>query len=64
MYYKGNYVYRVMLLFSLTLQPSHISVGNESLPLPAAIIKFIGLYTIFSRLRVSISAYRFLIMDS
>ena len=41
-YYKGNDVYRVKLLLALTLQPSHISVVSESLPLPAIVIKFNG----------------------
>ena len=42
-YYKGDDVYRVMFLLALTLQPSHINADNESLPLPATVIKFIGL---------------------
>ena len=42
-YYKGDDVYRVMLLLVLTLQPSHISVDSESLPLPVTVIKFSGL---------------------
>ena len=41
--YKGDDVYRVILLLALTLQPSYISVDSESLPLPATVIKFIGL---------------------
>ena len=32
-----------MFLLALTLKPSHINVDNESLPLPATVIKFIGL---------------------
>ena len=43
LYYKGDDVYRVMLLLALTLQPSHISVDSESLPLPVTVIKFNGL---------------------
>ena len=31
-YYKGDDLYRVMLLVALTLQSSHISVDSESLP--------------------------------
>ena len=43
-YYKGDDVYyRVMLLLALTLQPSHISIESESLPLPVTVIKFNGL---------------------
>ena len=53
-YYKGDDVYRVMLLLALTLQPSHINVDNESLPLLATIIKFIGLR--LSKDFVSVSA--------
>ena len=41
-YYKDNDVYRVMLLLVLTMQPSHVSVDSESLPLPATVIKFVG----------------------
>ena len=53
-YYKGDDVYRVMFLLALTLQPSHISVDSESLPVPATVIKFIGLR--LSHEFVSISA--------
>ena len=35
-------LYRVMLLLALNLQPSHISIDSESLPLPATVINFIG----------------------
>ena len=42
-YYKGDDVYSVMFLLALTLQPNHINVDNESLPLPATVIKFISL---------------------
>ena len=61
-YYKGDEVYRVMLLLALTLQPSHISVDNESAT--ANHCHKIYRFTTFSRLRVSISANRFLIMES
>ena len=42
-YFKGDDVYKVMLLLALTLQPSHISVDSEFLPRPATVIKFNGL---------------------
>ena len=43
MYYKDDDVYREMLLLAVNLQPSHVSVDSEYLPLPASVIKFIGL---------------------
>ena len=55
-HYKGDDIYRVMLLLALTLQPSHISVDSESLSLPATVIKFIGLR--LSHDFVSVSARR------
>ena len=61
-YFKGDEVYRVMLLLALTLQPSHISVNNESAS-ASHCHKIYG-FTTFSRLRISISAKRFLIMES
>ena len=51
-YYKGDDVYRVMLLLALTLQPSHISVDSESLPLPATLSAYDFLTTFCQYQRV------------